>query len=204
MRLSEDERSWGALARLAYFSGKMGDPAGADRLYREAQDELTAKEMRSYAWLEVQRGFLDFAHGRYPEARSHYDRADGLSGYWLVDEYMAELLAAEGRCAEAIAMFERLVAAVRRPDLEQAIGELYQLAGKTAARHWRQRALAAYLKSAATRRGALLAPPCRLLCRCRAKTARRRSVWARKDLQLRENFSTQAALAWALLPRRPI
>jgi hypothetical protein len=53
----EAERSWGGLARLAYFRGKMGDLEDADRLYREAEDELTAKEMRSYAWLEVQRGF---------------------------------------------------------------------------------------------------------------------------------------------------
>src|SRR5882724_8317550 len=47
------ERSWSALARLAYLRGKMGEVGGADRLYREAADELTAKEMRSYAWLEV-------------------------------------------------------------------------------------------------------------------------------------------------------
>src|SRR6266550_4865793 len=54
------ERSWGALARLAHLRGKMGNVTEADRLYEEAQDQLTAKEMRSFAWLEVQRGFLDF------------------------------------------------------------------------------------------------------------------------------------------------
>ena len=42
----EAERSWGGLARLAYFRSKMGDFEDADRLYREAEDELTAKEMR--------------------------------------------------------------------------------------------------------------------------------------------------------------
>jgi hypothetical protein len=51
----EAERSWSGLARLAYFRGKMGDLESADRLYREAQDELTAKEMRSYAWLATRR-----------------------------------------------------------------------------------------------------------------------------------------------------
>jgi tetratricopeptide (TPR) repeat protein len=78
----------------------MGDPAGADELYEEAQDDLTAKEMRAFAWLEVQRGFLDFARGRYRQARSHYDRADAAyPGYWLVDEHVAELLAAQDRYA---------------------------------------------------------------------------------------------------------
>ena len=55
------ERTWGALTRLAHFRGKMGDAAGADRVYDEAEDELTAKEMRAYAWVEVQRGFLAFS-----------------------------------------------------------------------------------------------------------------------------------------------
>ena len=85
------------------------DLLSTDRLYREAEDELTAKEMRSYAWLEVQRGFLAFSRGGYPEARSHYDIAEAAyPGYWLVGEYQAELLGAEGRHAEAIELFGRL------------------------------------------------------------------------------------------------
>jgi hypothetical protein len=43
----EVERLWSGLARLAYFCGKIGNHEDADRLYREAEDELTAKEMRS-------------------------------------------------------------------------------------------------------------------------------------------------------------
>src|SRR5690349_16515585 len=92
------ERSWGGLARLAHLCARMGEPAAADpadRLYGEAEDELTAKEMRSYAWIKVQRGFLAFARGDYPVARSHYERAEAaFPGYWLVDEYRAELLGA--------------------------------------------------------------------------------------------------------------
>jgi tetratricopeptide (TPR) repeat protein len=88
----------GALARLANLCGKMGDVTDADRLYEEAEDQLTAKEMRAYASLEVQRGFLNFARGRLREARSHYRRADAVyPGYWLVEEHIAELLGAEGR-----------------------------------------------------------------------------------------------------------
>lgn len=42
------------------WNAKMGDRSGADQLYLEAEDEITVKEMRSYAWVELQRGVLDF------------------------------------------------------------------------------------------------------------------------------------------------
>jgi tetratricopeptide (TPR) repeat protein len=192
------ERSWGALARLAYFCGKMGNPAGADELYEEAQDDLTAKEMRAFAWLEVQRGFLDFAHGRYREAQSHYDRADeAYPGYWLVDEHVAELLAAQDQYADAIAILEGIVSTAHRPELDQAIGELYQRTGQEErARQQMQKALTAYLES--VRSGEVhywhhLAD----FYADVAKDGSQAVVWARRDLQLRVNFSTQAALAWA-------
>jgi tetratricopeptide (TPR) repeat protein len=193
------ERSWGALARLAHLRGKMGDVTGGDRLYEEAEDQLTAKEMRSYAWLEVQRGFLDFACGQHGEARLHYQRADAAyPGYWLVEEHIAELLGAEGRYEEAAVIFERVVSTIERPDLDQAIGELYELAGSIeAAAYWQKRALNAYLQSA--RRGEVhfyhhLVDYYTDVVEDGLEAVK----WARKDLLLRENFATQAALAWSL------
>jgi tetratricopeptide (TPR) repeat protein len=192
------ERSWGALARLAYFHGKIGDVAGADRLYVEAEDQLTAKEMRSYAWLEVQRGFLAFAHGRYNEARSRYARADAAyPGYWLVAEHIAELMAAKGQYGEAVEIFQRINSTADRPELQQAIGELYEIAGDTArALGWHRSALTGYLRS--TQRDEVhyyhhLADYYSDVARDGPEAVK----WARADLQLRENFSTQAALAWA-------
>jgi len=193
------DRSWGALARLAHLRGKMGDPIGADRLYEEAQDQLTVKEMRAYAWLEVQRGFLDFSHGRHGDAQLHYRRADAAyPGYRLVDEHIAELLGAEGRHEAAVEILERIASSFERPDLEQAIGELYDLAGRNEpAAYWKERALTAYLRSA--QRGEVhyyhhLADYYVDLMEDAAEAVK----WADKDLQLRENFATRAALAWAL------
>ena len=54
-----DDLSWDNLARLAHLKWKLGDTEGADQLYAEAEDELTAKEMRHYAWIELQQGVLD-------------------------------------------------------------------------------------------------------------------------------------------------
>jgi tetratricopeptide (TPR) repeat protein len=193
------ERSWGALARLAHLQGKMGDATGADRLYEEAEDQLTAKEMRAYAWLEVQRGFLDFARGRDDDAQLHYRRADAAyPGYWLVDEHIAELLGAEGRYDEAVAMYQSISSNGKRPELEQAIGELCDLAGRNGpAAYWKERALAAYLQS--VQRGEVhyyhhLVDYYTDVAVDGAEAVK----WADKDLQLRENFATQAALAWAL------
>jgi tetratricopeptide (TPR) repeat protein len=177
----------------------MGDVEGADRLYQEAEDQLTAKEMRSFAWLEVQRGFLAFARGRFGAAQLHYRRADaGYPGYWLVEEHVAELLGAEGKYREAIELFERIASTAERPDLQQAIGELYEAAGQTEqARRRLDKALTLYLRSA--ERGEVhyyhhLADYYSDAALDRAEAV----SWARADLQLRENFSTQAALAWAL------
>ena len=195
----ERGRSWGALARLAHLRGKMGDGSGADRLYQEAEDQLTAKEMHAYAWLEVQRGFLDFVGGRHREAQLHYRRADaGYPGYWLVEEHIAELFGAEGQYREGAGILERLVATIDRPDLYQAIGELYELAGHTGpALYWKERALTAYLQSA--ERGEVhyyhhLVDYYTDVAEDGAEAVK----WAYRDVQLRENFATQAALAWSL------
>ena len=146
----ERNRSWSALARLAYLHGKTGDPNGADQLYAEAEEELTAKEMRSFAWLEVQRGFLAFAQGCYSRARVHYKRAAAAyPGYWLVDEHIAELLGADSEYREAAAILERILSIADRADLRQAIGEIYELAAEPAmARRWYDSALTGYLQSA--------------------------------------------------------
>ena len=194
----EADRSWAALARLAYYHGKTGEPERADALYREAHDELTAKEMRAFAWIEVQRGFLDFARGRYDDADRHYRRAEAAyPGYWITAEHKAELLGAEGHYAEAIAILERLAAAVVRPDLEQAAGELCALAGEAErARQWHARALAGYLKSAGGGEVHYWHHLADYFTEI-AEDGPAAVEWARKDLALRENWATQAALARA-------
>jgi tetratricopeptide (TPR) repeat protein len=194
-----DNRTWDNLARLAHFEAKLGDPAQADRLYWEAEDELTAKQMRSFAWIELQRGLIDLAHGRHDHAAAHYRRADqAYSGYWLVAEHMAELFAAQGEIAEAAARYEDIVDEGPRPELQQALSQLYSLLGRhSRARSYRVMARAAYLQSA--HRGGVhyyhhLADFYADVVEDGAEAL----AWARKDIALRENFSTQAALAWAL------
>lgn len=197
-RLVEENRTWDTLARLAYFNGIMGDVDAADRLYAEAEDEVTAKEMFSFAWLELQRGLLDLTHGRHAEAEAHYRRAGAAyPGHWQIDEHLAELLAARGLFAEAIELFERVAGRAPKPELFQALGELYVCAGRDEeAGLWFERALMGYLESC--ERGGVhyfhhLAD---FYCDVREDGAEA-VKWASKDLELRDNFGTQSAMAWA-------
>jgi tetratricopeptide (TPR) repeat protein len=195
----EENRNWDNLARLAYFKGKLGDEAAAEQFYLEAENEITAKEMRSYAWVELQRGLLDFAHGRYEDTWAHYRRAEkAYSGYWLVDEHVAELLCAEGKLGEAVSLYRRVVARVPKPDLKQTIGEIYSSMGKSReAEPWYEEALVDYLQSAERGQVHYYHHLADFYSRVREETGEA-VRWARKDLELRPNFATEAALAWAL------
>ena len=195
----EEERSWDGLARLAHFLFRMGDAPGAEGLYEEAQDSLTAKQMRPFAWLETQRGLMDFQRGRFAEAERRYSNADkAYPGYWLVKEHIAEVYGAQGRYADAVALLESIVASVDRPDLEQAIGELCDLAGRVeSATAWKRKALAAYLRSAQAGETHYYHHLVDYYADV-VDDGAEATYWAMKDIELRENFSTQAALAWAL------
>ena len=197
--LIKDDLTWDNLARLAWLKFKLGDVAGAEQSYIKAEDELTAKEMRHYAWVELQRGVLDLKQGRFAEARAHYNRAErAYSGYWLVDEHLAELLGAEEKFDEALTLYQNVLSRVPRPEFQQALGELYLAMGQPEqAQIWNERALAAYLDSA--ERGDVhyyhhLAD----LYADVLEDGPSAVKWARLDIELRENFATQAALAWAL------
>ncbi len=197
--LIEEERSWDNLARLAYLHFKMGDLEKADRLYDEAADELTAKEMRHYSWLELQRGVLDLSRGHYEKARTHYERAErAYSGHRLVQEHFAELAGAEENFDEAERLYLEVVERVPRPDFQQALGELYLTMGKTTqATAYLDKARDGFLQSA--ERGEVhyyhhLAD----FYADVEENGPEAVKWARKDLELRRNFSTLAALSWAL------
>jgi tetratricopeptide (TPR) repeat protein len=197
--LISEEPAWDNFARLAYLKFKLGDFAGAEQCYIDAENELTAKEMRHYAWVELQRGVLSLRSGSYEKAWKHYRVADlAYSGYWLVSEHTAELLGAMGKFDQAIELYQKVISCVARPEFQQALGELYQSMGKPEqAEPWHEKALAAYLESA--QRGDVhyyhhLTDFYSDVRQDGAEAVK----WARKDIALRRNFSTLAALAWAL------
>src|SRR5262249_61925086 len=117
--------AWANLDSLAYWEAKFGDADLADGLDGQAQNEISVKEMRSFAWVELQRGLLDLNRGRYDGAMAHYQKAEkAYSGYWLVDEHMAELLGATRRFEAAASLYESVGARAPLPELHRRLGGL--------------------------------------------------------------------------------
>jgi tetratricopeptide (TPR) repeat protein len=120
--IAAEKSDWDALARLAYYRLKTGRPEDADELYRQAADMIPASEMRSYAWVELQRGLLDLEYGRYQQALEHYQIADrAYSGYWLTEEHIAEVLQLSGRSAAAAKLYRKIIERTRNPQILTAL-----------------------------------------------------------------------------------
>jgi tetratricopeptide (TPR) repeat protein len=197
--LLEEDRTWDNLARLAHMRLKMGEFAAADRLYLEAQDELTAKEMRSYAWVELQRGLSDAMRGANERALEHFARADkAYTGFWLIQEHIGDIYAAQGDEQRALELYEEVLRQVRKPELLQRAGEIYENSGQQEkAERFFNEALAIYLESA--NQGEVHYYHHLVEFYATARVDPQKCLkWASMDLALRDNFATQSAMAWAL------
>jgi tetratricopeptide (TPR) repeat protein len=198
-RLAAETPSWDNLARLAHFEGVFGDAGRADELYERAGDEITAKELRSFAWVEAHRGRLHLHHGRADEAERHCElAARAYSGHRLVDRHLAAVRAAQGRIEEAAALTEDAATRTGRPELAQAAGDLLLRTGAAAAaRAWHERALAGYLESAGLGEVQYLHHLAEYHAdvECDGSAA---LSWAERDRALRPHYATEAVLAWAL------
>ncbi|HMF78129.1 MAG TPA: hypothetical protein VK604_20900 [Bryobacteraceae bacterium] len=196
--LIEEDRTWDNLARLAHMQLKMGGFEAADRLYLEAEEELTAKQMRSYAWVELQRGLSNAMCGQNEQALEHFLRADrAYSGFWLIREHIGDLRGAQGDEQAALAIYDDVLRRVRKPELLQKMGELYQKRGEPAkADCFFDEALAIYLKSAEFGEVHYYHHLVEFYATARLNPGECLK-WAAMDLALRDNFATQSALAWA-------
>ncbi len=187
------------LAKLAIIEGKL------DQAQQLLQKGLTysvdraATEPEMLAWFHQQLGALAFKRGDWDSAEKHYTEAGKAwpEGY-AVEDYLAELRGAQGRTAEAIALYEKLAARVPRPEFFQALGDLQTLAGETEkAAEWHARAEEAYLKSVG--KGAVHFYHHLAGFYADSKVDAAKAVeWARKDLALRGSIHAHDALAWAL------
>lgn len=140
----EAQRSWMSLARLANLRATLGEVSEAEALYAEAATLLPSSG-RHRAWLELQRGLLALKARRYGGALAAYQRADrAFSGWWLIEEHMAEALALLGERERAEAIYERLVARTSNPEFMDALARLIEARAPERARELRRRATALY------------------------------------------------------------
>jgi tetratricopeptide (TPR) repeat protein len=189
-------------ARHALLALARGDLGAARRRFDAAIVHAETRRVESpetLAWCHVQAGQLAFSTGDWDTAERHYRAAlDAAPGDWGAEDHVAELRAAERRFDESIAMYEALVARVRRPELLQALGDVYALAGrKDEAMKRHREALAAYRKAADAGSAHYYHHLAAYLCDVEPAPAEA-VTWARKDIEVRTSSRAWDGLAWAL------
>jgi len=120
------------LARLAFLRGETS--AAKQRYKRALEAEMNARvpSTESIAWCHWQLGETAFQGGQYREAEQHYHNAlKAFPNYVRALGSLGRVRAALNDRAGAIELYEHAVGLVPEPLYLIALGDLYQLAGKS-------------------------------------------------------------------------
>lgn len=133
-------------AELALVLAKTGAPDEADALLLAALASASPDDARRRAWTTLQRGLLALDRGAHLQALELLQAADAeLSGWWLVQEHLAEVHHRLGQHGRAIAILEALVREHGMAQHMDALATAYRHAGReTEAAQMVQRAAAGW------------------------------------------------------------
>jgi pentatricopeptide repeat protein len=124
-----------ARTRVARMAALTGDSARAERLYADALSlavEAVPPSRETIAWLRWQLGETAFGAGDYEKAEKHYrDSLVTFPDYYRALAGLGRALAAKGDLNGAIEHYERAVRILPDPAFVAALGDLYQIAGRT-------------------------------------------------------------------------
>jgi tetratricopeptide (TPR) repeat protein len=198
-RAAQEDPLWDTTARLAALAVATGHCDEADELYAAAEDEITAKQMRAFAWVRVQRAELALATGDPERTRRLLADADrAYPGWWYVTAHRAALDLALERWEQAIDGYRAVLTEVDRPEFREALGTAFAGAGRTdCAAECHAFAVSAYLASVARGEVHYL----HHLAAFHADVhphAGAALAWARQDAELRRTGPTLSLLAWCL------
>ncbi|MBA3699588.1 MAG: hypothetical protein H0W78_12145 [Planctomycetes bacterium] len=140
------KRDWSTLCGKALLRATTGDPDTGDRMYQMARSMAVTATPRQLAWLDLQRGLLALARGRYADAETSYRSADAVfPGWWVIEEHLAEIAALQGRRDEARERYRELIERTGNPEFMDALAEILREDGDQAgASALTQRATAAF------------------------------------------------------------
>jgi tetratricopeptide (TPR) repeat protein len=187
------------LAQLDLIHGRIGKAGERYQKVVEAAQKLERDAPEVPAWACVQLGELAFRSGDWDKAEQQYNAAlAALPDYYSALEHLAELRGAQGKLEEAVALYQRVIDRTARPEIIQALGDLYLFAEKPAeAKPWHARALEAYLAS--VEHGEVLYFHHLAGLYADGLNEPERAVyWARRDVALRQSVQSYDTLAWAL------
>ncbi len=120
-------------AELALWHAKTGSPERADALLVDALAHTSPRDARRRAWTMLQRGRVALDRGAYLQALQRFEEADAeLSGWWLVQEHIAEAHDRLGQHGRAIAIYEALVRQHGLPQHLDALARARRHAGRDA------------------------------------------------------------------------
>lgn len=190
---------WDTTARLAALAVATGRFEEADDRYAEAEAEITAKQMRAFAWVRAQRADLARALGDLDHADRWLTDADrAYPGWWYVAAHRAALDLAGGRAADAADGYRRVLPQVDRPEFREALGTALARTGDEAgAARCHTAAKEAYLRS-------VLRGEVHYLHHLAAHYAdvapdvEAAVVWAERDVRIRRSGPTLSLLGWCL------
>ena len=125
-----------AFSRMSRWAWLSGRPDEAIDWMRRAADESVAFDIggEELAWYRFQLGELYFNTGDLRAAARWYDESEqAFPGFYLASAGLGKVAAARGNTAEAIDIYEGLVAQLPQPGFVAYLADLYTVAGDTAA-----------------------------------------------------------------------
>lgn len=133
-------------SQLALWHWRTGDFETAESHYRLAASRYHGTSAEPDAWYHLQLGLLDLDQGNYEEALAHYLDANAeLSGYYLVEEHVAEILVLTGEIEQAHHVYVDIIDRTGAPEFMDALAELNAEVGDDdKAEQWKDQATAAY------------------------------------------------------------
>jgi tetratricopeptide (TPR) repeat protein len=189
-----------ALARTAGIKSIRGDPRGAIRDLERAIEIGTKAGLgkESLAWTQWQLGNEHFGLGDLRRAEAQYRAALKTSdGYHRALAGLAKVRAAQRRHSEAIDLYTQAIAIIPLPEYIAALGDVYLKAGQPAEAD-KQFDLVEYIGRLNRANQVMYNRDLAMFYADHDRKLDEALALARKELEVRQDIYTYAALAWAL------
>lgn len=203
-KMMQAQMGFESLSRVAALLEARGDYPGALRVMGQAwlQAEGEQRPADVQAWCQVRVGAIYLATCDAVQAGHRYERALLLvPGFDFAREHQAELAAAQGKRAEAIALYRELLAEFPRTEYRLALADGLALAGKNEEAQQERKLALEELRASAERSRAEWRPLALLLLDEPA-TAEEGLRWAERDWANRRDAFAADTLALAYLKNK--
>lgn len=97
----------------------------AIEIYTQAQSKLRRHQKRDYAWIELLKGIKYLEDEKYNTALKYFETANqSFSGYWLIEEHMAEVKLKQGKLKEAKELYLNVIRSSKKPEFYKQLSEI--------------------------------------------------------------------------------